>query len=157
MTCSKLPLLFLNPLPPSPSSLSFSVLPSFLILLHPTPSLILPSFPPSPLPPSYTCSLTARGPSHHVAMWLREHYPSRYYTVSPRKTCFNVEVPDLDKLCLMHCMLLCFCCQATTLDVSGQHVFVTRFVRPQNPPPALLPDQNVNRTPQLMVSKSISE
>jgi len=39
---------------------------------------------------------------------------------------------------------------ATALDISGQHVFVTRFVRPQNPPPALLPDQNVNRTPQLM-------
>lgn len=49
------------------------------------------------------------------------------------------------------------CTQTTALDISGKHVFVTRFVHPQNPPPPLTPGEDTNRTSQLMVGRTQAE
>ena len=42
--------------------------------------------------------------------------------------------------------------QATALDVGGHHVFVTRFVKAQNPPAELTPPQGHSLTLPDMVS-----
>ena len=100
------------------------------------------------------------------------------HCVSSQTYVSNVKVSDLNNLCLMHCTLSCFLlpgnrhqwpawvcykvCKATkagkpwswTPNCDAFLAVKEKLSQRQNPPPALLPDQNVNRTPQLMVSLS---